>query len=288
MAITEAEKRKLLRERRAAKMANSSARLSQITGDAVEEPVEESMKPEIATPVTQPITVASSAVNKKNNRISQNFQDPPMQDIDSVEAEEFQKTLQQLLGSVKHDHEGNSGPTELNDMFAQMLKIPGMPQPGAQGEQGEQVPDEEFEKLQELKRANDQYKARFMCVKLILVVVYTLYFIFFNGFKSSSFAIQQQGNYTSFIQMFTAFEVLTTSIYATHLIKTPENHYNYHKALGYLDYIPHQFVSAAWKNRVKLGVKYLELLQLTLFDVSIVVVLFGVTSILNEVALNTE
>lgn len=268
MALTEAEKRALLRERRAAKMAQSSARLNRITG---EKPVETEPVEGLDEEPVQELKQVSAAT-KKNNRISQNFSDPPMQDIDSVagEAEEqdFQKVLEKILGSSQHGH----GDAELKDMFSMMQGMSS----GAE-ESSNEPQDSTSEEALLAKAANDKYKALFMLVKLIFTGCLTLYF-FTQGHRSSSYALPR-GNPTQFIQIFTAFEVITTSVYALHLINTKEAHYNYNsKVLDYLGFVPAPLLSQKWKGRIKLGVKYLELLQLSLFDVSTVVVVYGALS----------
>ncbi|KAH3684315.1 hypothetical protein WICPIJ_004695 [Wickerhamomyces pijperi] len=132
--LTEAEKRKLLRERRAAKVKNGSSRLNKITGDySIPEPTNpipveaEDIVPELKPQVFKNST---SATQKKSNRISQAFDDPEVEDISKFlptrhqqqqkqqpnskvnqeEAEEFQKALQQLLSSQQHQHENGSDP----------------------------------------------------------------------------------------------------------------------------------------------------------------------------------
>lgn len=293
MALTEQEKRKLLRERRAAKISNGSARLNKITGDV---PAAEDVKPEVKPDNGIKDTIHQDSLGElphvsrekktsKSNRISQNFSDdPPVQDIDSVEmqaqAKELQRSLQELIGSVKHEHAqvGNEDSKELEMMFSSMMN--GVPKE-AGGKQHEEDVDVDFEKIVEAKKANDKFKAQVMALRMALTIAVTLYFYFTYGFKSSTLSIVT-GDFTPFIQVFTAFEVIATSAYAIHMINTPEKHYNYNsKILEYLGFVPEQLLSLQWKQRIKLGIKYMELLQLSLFDLSTVVVVFGLLSVLH-------
>lgn len=134
--LSEAEKRKILRERRAAKVKNGSSRLNKITGDYSTPESTTKVKPAIiqeaedSVPDLNPQVFMNSAAasnNKKSNRISQAFDDPEVEDIsnfiarpqtqqhqahkvDQDEADEFQKALQQLLSSQQHQHENGSDP----------------------------------------------------------------------------------------------------------------------------------------------------------------------------------
>jgi hypothetical protein len=280
MAVTEAEKRKLLRERRAAKIANSSARLNRITGD--EKP--EDAVPELPRETKEPVD--TNQTKKSSNRISQNFEDPPIQDIESITElntstgvgnngesmadfqKEFQQSLEQLLKSVKHEH-GGSNPAF--DMFNidQLASIPDLNGSGG----ADTANEKDIEERLIQKKLNDKFKAQFMLVKLMFVPLIIYICMGSNRFNNSDF------NESLFIKFFTTFEVLSTSIYTFRLIKTPDNEYNYSKLLDYVDLIPQGIVAQHWKQKTKLLFKYLELIQFVLFDMSAVIVVFGLLSL---------
>jgi hypothetical protein len=280
MAVTEAEKRKLLRERRAAKIANSSARLNRITGDEKREDA----VPELPQEIKEPVDIDQA--KKISNRISQNFEDPPIQDIESITElntstgagnndenmadfqKEFQQSLEQLLKSVKHEH-GGSNPAF--DMF-NMDQLASIPNLNGSGE-ADTANDKDIEERLIQKKLNDKFKAQFMLIKLMFVPLIIYICMGSNRFNNSDF------NVSLFIEYFTAFEVLTTSIYTFRLIKTPDNEYNYSKVLDYVDLIPQGVVAQHWKEKARLLFKYLELIQFVLFDMSAVIVVFGLLSL---------
>lgn len=332
MALTEAEKRQALRERRAAKMANSNARLQKITGDSVAHNDTSSSSPPPSSssgPTTSATTSSSSAASTplaslagvastQKSSASKSFSqtsgfasekapapsstisainakdddhhDPPVESI-----EEFQKSLENILGSQKHQHTDPLG-DDMNemDMFAQLLGVDpsksgadhpllAMMKEGSQEtKEKKQNDDIDYELAAIEKQKNDKFKAWFMLIKFLFTFGLCLYFFFARGHHSTSYQLSRSYDLSLFTQIFTGFEVVTTSYFASVLHKLPHQHYNYNsKILDYLGMIPDGMLSPIWKNRVKLGFKYFELLQLVLFDISVIVVVFGVLSFMH-------
>lgn len=323
MALTEAEKRQKLRERRAAKIKNGATRLGKITGDYSEASKESSTSPEPnATSPSSSVNAASnassssSAATKANNRISQSFDnDPEIEDISKFEpvkeskneddtelssdAQQFEQMLQQMLSSPNHHSTAGSsdgfplGGTDGSagsqfDIFSQLLSGQGLPGTGdAGGEPPKSNEGNEYEaQLCEYNKIiNDKYKAKFMLIKLFITSLITIWFFHFKGFHSSSYEVFRiKGIESGFTKIWISFEVIFTSIYALHLNKIEDRHYNYNsKILNLLGMVPEMFVPLHIKNKIRWFVKYLELLNLIIFDLSVVVFIYGILSFLHRI-----
>jgi hypothetical protein len=303
--VSEEEKRRILRERRAAKMKQAGERLGKITG---ERPGFEQETVPAAAAAAAP-SATSSATGGSNRRISQTFEhdDPAIEDISKLNllpsrslpqenADDFQRVLQEYLKSEHHQHadattDGASIPDPSMDLFNQLLSGAMQP-PSSSGSSSAPPPQnlEEVEYQQKLiefkKQQNDKFKAKFLLFKLITFVGLTCYFYFVEGYRSSFYqTVRFQNNYNNlnFFKIFMSLEVLFTSFYALKIHHLPDNEYtfSYAKILGYLQYIPDAFLSQTWRGRIRLVVKYLDLLQLILFDFSVVFVAFGLLSYLH-------
>lgn len=285
--VSEDEKRRILRERRAAKIKNSSQRLGRITGErpGFEQEEQEEKVEQVEQKIEQKVEKATS------RRISQTFahDDPEIEDISKIdtiqeeEAKEFQKALQQYLSSEHHKHEDTDPSMDLFNklMSGSQLNEPLNTTP---------LNPEELEYTQKLieynKQENDKSKAKFLLFKLITFTLLTLYSFFIENYKSSfnsTIRFNQVLNSSEFFKIFISLEILFTSFYAYKITNLPDNEYTFSfaKILEYLQYIPDQFLPQVWRNRIRLVVKYLDLLQLILFDFAIVFVVLGFLSYLN-------
>lgn len=309
--LSEAEKRKILRERRLNKIKKSGEeRLNKITGgnhtklkgESVETPVE---------------SVSTATQSNKSKRISQNFdetvddtQDPEIEDIanhepviDESEAQEFERALQQLLRSEQHQHSSTTEANPQFDLLNQLLSGASGVDGGASGfpNFGDlsqfSTPPQSAEdhalaqELSEYKRAlNDKYKAKFLLTKFVVFAMTTLYFIFtsteeFNYKSSIAPIIRYNQDNLRLFKYFTALEMIFTSVYYFHLSSQRDSEYNYQYSwlLKYLGYIPDAFLGAVWKGRIRLVVKYLELLNFTLFGLAVIIVTFGTYALITHV-----
>lgn len=306
MALSEAEKRQKLRERRAAKIKDGASRLGKITGDYPEAQKETAAS---TTPEPKIQTRSSSSAGSNPNRISQNFDhdDPDIQDITkfepvrekeedtdlSTDAQQFEEMLQKMLSSQQHQHSGgeNSAPGSSEfDIFSQLLGGDGNGLGGLGGlnsPTAETNEKNEYEaKLADYNKAiNDQYKAKLMVLRGFFSALLTIWIFHFQGFHSSSYEIMRfSGADSGFVKIWSSFEIIFTSIYALHLTKIKDSHYNYNsKILTVLGYIPDVFLPLHWKNKIRWFVKYQELINLIIFDMSIVVVIFGLLSFLHRI-----
>ncbi|CCH43355.1 putative membrane protein [Wickerhamomyces ciferrii] len=343
---SEAEKRQKLRERRAAKIKNGASRLGKITGDYSEAQKDaETIRtnplssPETKSPTPEPSIGKETPISKSSGaskRISQSFdhEDPEVEDISNFEpikesskessranqpsdqldeAQQFEQMLQQMLGSVPHQHQGDSNNstdapqgTPDFDIFSKLLSgdangqgnpfgslgsMGALQQTQAQKNQSQGYdpahPDVNLEQIEYQKQLseynkiqNDKFKAKFMLFKFIISFGLTIYFFGIQGFYSSSVEIFRIHKLDSgFSKIWLTLEILFTSYYALHLNKIQDSHYNYNsKILKILGYVPDMFLSPYYKNKIRWFVKYQELIHLIIFDLSVIIFLFGILS----------
>ncbi|ODQ59271.1 hypothetical protein WICANDRAFT_79792 [Wickerhamomyces anomalus NRRL Y-366-8] len=297
--ISEAEKRQRLRERRAAKIKNGASRLGKITGDYSEVPKQ--------TPAPQAPPAATTTSSSSSNRISQSFddKDPEIEDISKFEpidevkdldpssdAKQFEQMLEKMLSSPKHQHDGPTtagiGEGSEFDIFAKLLGTQGADSgifpPSGQNNNNE---DYEYEtKLSEYNKIlNDQFKAKFMMLRLVIMMGLSIWFYQFKGFHSSSSEILRiKAIDSGFIEIWSSFEILFTGIYAMNLNKIKDSHYNYNsKILNIMGMVPDMILPSYWKDKIRWVVKYQELINLIIFDLSCVIFILGVLSGLHSI-----
>ncbi|KAH3667858.1 hypothetical protein WICMUC_005258 [Wickerhamomyces mucosus] len=322
--LTEAEKRKQLRERRAAKIKNGTSRLSKITGEhqGLEEVQPEEVKP--ADSIPDVLTSNTNVSNKKNNRISQSFDDPEVEDIaqylastrtkpsnfkgrtqlphpNANEADEFTKALNQIIGNHQKDHSIDDadipnpfGNGNQFDIFSQLLSGTGATGAGTNSlpdfssllqtgfTNGENLPGfggdgDDFTYNQQLaeynKSLNDKFKAQWLLFKLIFNFVLVLLFKLEENFILDSI-YSKFGTSILFLKSFIAFEIIFTTIYALRLFKISDNFYNYDfQILTYLEFLPPNILPNSIKSKIRLAIRYFELVKFILFDISVVIVL---------------
>lgn len=260
-------------------------------------------------------TSSSDNPSKQSNRISQSLdKDPEIEDITkfepvndneseptdlSTDAQQFEAMLQKMLSSQQHQHNsagssgtGSAGDASEFDIFSQLLSGQGVeggnPFAGL-GSAPTAANNEENEyevKLSEYNKAvNDQFKAKFTVVKFFIMSLLTFWFFQVKGFYSSSYEIFRiKGVDSGFVKVWLSLEVVFTGIYAARLSKIKDTHYNYNsKILNVLGMVPDMILPLHLKNKIRWFVKYQELINLIIFDLSVVIFFFGVLSFLHRI-----
>lgn len=282
--LSELEKRKILRERRAAKFKKNGGtdRLNKITSSnnstlSMESPLDKKPTP---------------PVSNHSHRISQSFahdQDPEIDDIDKFmstdspipdplnqtpEADDLELLLQKMLQNAPMAANLDSGPLANDDFFKQMMTN----NPLLSGAQPGEMPINTDFQLNQLKFK--KFKNYFTIFRVITLISLLLKFSISFELNPSKILIDYQNEHSSsFNRSFILLELVFFVIQLFNIQK-----YDYHPGESMINSllpIVSQFAPPKYGKMIKMIPAYIDIYKIFMVDISIVILFFGLKSIFN-------
>ena len=277
-SLTEAEKRKILRERRQKKFANggASSRLNKITGQSDSHLNTESP---LDNPKNEPVLPAAQTI--EDDDFGQHLTDdsiltPGTENIPQVE-------LLKQLASMQN--EGSESTPDLFSLLSSMQKN-GTPD-GATNGPAVDIPVEPLVDPAMLNYHNflvDRLKAWTLVLKWICLLPFLYLVTRQNGLESalSTSTLDKLTDPTNFFMIFTSFEIVATSIYYQRLQTIEKNNKvntldNNSKIVKMISMVPEGILPIGnIKNKVVTLLQYWDVLSMFIADVCLVLIAIGI------------
>lgn len=292
--LSQEEKKRILRERRQAKMAKgqASARLNNILsqGSSVHQASAVSV-------LDEPKKEESEAKTTAIDHHTEEFDDPGIQDISAVEevrntqqpplTEEIDKMFQNIFAGATPDNgDSAAGNDQFSQMMMNMFKNSDMPQ-GESSNPDAQPAQLEYQTQLAAYHAYEQRKwtFRFLLVRYTTIVsAFFYYFVNFNSFRASSLSVvRETTNYEArgFTTFILSFEIAVLSSYyligsSKGFLKTARENNFIFKAIGFGSAFLPQLQS--YKPLIGNLLGYYALFNMLFSDFALIVVLFGLLS----------
>ncbi|ODV94340.1 hypothetical protein PACTADRAFT_35145 [Pachysolen tannophilus NRRL Y-2460] len=321
--LSEAEKRKILRERRAAKLAKGGGtdRLNKITGingpafsnkttsfeenenqrvEEIDSKDDNQNKDKVAEINTGSVV---GNVGKDANYL-ENEDDPENSDITELgmgaglhQQQQQQQQQQQLdidkllqemfmnssAANHQHHHQDNDGDPLLNDpLFSKFLSTLKGDENEQQQQQQEQLSAEEIKKRQALQQKLllnfKKFKYRFLIVRFLIIVSLLFYSFFNENLYESSLIFNYSNQKSNFYIYFLTLELGFAIFYMIFIDNNEKNNIDsiIVKTLNLIG----GFIPQKYKKLLLLLAKYQEMINFFLNDLSIVILFFGISSVL--------
>lgn len=299
--ISQEEKRRLLKERRAAKMAGGQAtnRLNKILNQGssvnpnVTSVLDKKELPDISAKETKELSPSANEdpdTSDIDQLLSHRVSPAPQEVSDAAETGNNDQDIDKMLNSVFGGFPGNEGGGE--DPITQMMKSMLQQQQNPEGEpQAENSSDKQYE--EQLLKYNTyrqkQLKYRFLVVRYLCVLVNFFYhYLNFSNFQASNYSyvrdqvnLDPDYNNRQFFLVFISVEMVILSSYyliSSHR-KVTENVGNDNMILKLIS-MAAMVVPSLKRYQLMLFtfMGYFELVNIFLGDLALIVILFGITS----------
>ncbi|SMN19914.1 similar to Saccharomyces cerevisiae YER083C GET2 Subunit of the GET complex [Maudiozyma saulgeensis] len=276
--LSEAEKRKILRERRQKKFANggASSRLNKITGQSDSHLNTESP---LDNPTNEPVLPAERKVERTLS------QEDILNGKEPSEAENIpQVELLKQLASMQN--EGSDSTPDLFSLLSSMQKN-GMPTANGTDELPSNIPVEPLVDPAMLNYHNylvNRLKAWTILLKWIVLVPFLYLVTRGESFESASVLgpLSNLADSTNFFMVFTSFEIVATSIYYQRLQSIERNNKvntldNNSKIVKMVSMIPEGLLPIKnIKGKVVTLLQYWDVLAMFISDICLVLIVIGI------------